>query len=106
MVGQATFVRRTDIVRLIPMPVYRVLDPLLFRVEWSYQDEGIMSIGHLRFFTTRTMRRLIIGAGYTIVREEANYRRKGLWLRRLSLGLLDEFVAEQRFFVARYGSSA
>lgn len=79
----------------------RVLISLLLRGRWTYEDEGIMSIGHLRFFTTRTMRRMITGAGYTIVREEATYRPKGRLLWRLSLGLLDDFVAEQRLFVAR-----
>lgn len=79
----------------------RVVGSLLLRGKWAYQDEGIMSIGHLRFFTTRTMRRMITGAGYEIVREEASYRPKGLLVRRLSLGLLDDFVAEQRLFVAR-----
>lgn len=81
----------------------RTLGSLLLRGEWAYTDEGILSIGHLRFFTTRGMRRLISGAGYEILREDANYAPKGVWLRRLSLGLLDDFAAEQRLFVARFG---
>jgi hypothetical protein len=47
------------------------------------------------------MRRLINGAGFEILREEANYAPRGAWLRRLSLGLLDDLAAEQRLFVAR-----
>ncbi|MHB8958917.1 MAG: class I SAM-dependent methyltransferase, partial [Candidatus Limnocylindrales bacterium] len=79
----------------------RILASLLLRGEWRYTDEGILSIGHLRFFTTRGMRRLINGAGYEILREEANYAPRGVWLRRLSLGILDDLAAEQRLFVAR-----
>jgi SAM-dependent methyltransferase len=79
----------------------RVVASLLFRGEWQYTDEGILSIGHLRFFTTRGMRRLINGAGFEIVREAANYAPRGALLRRLSLGLLDDLAAEQRLFLAR-----
>jgi len=41
------------------------------------------------------------GAGYRIVREDANYAPRGRLLRRLSLGLFDDLAAEQRLFVAR-----
>lgn len=79
----------------------RVVGGLLLRGNFTYQAEGIMSIGHLRFFTTRSMRELITGAGYRIVREDANYAPRGRLLRRLSLGLFDDLAAEQRLFVAR-----
>lgn len=79
----------------------RILASLILRGEWSYTEEGILSIGHLRFFTTRGMRRLIRGAGFEILQESANYAPRGVWLRRLSLGLLDDLAAEQRLFVAR-----
>ena len=79
----------------------RVLAPLLLRGEWRYTAEGIMSIGHLRFFTTKSMRRLLHGAGYRIVDERANYSPRGRLVGRLSLGLLDDLVAEQRLFLAR-----
>lgn len=55
----------------------RVLGDLLIRGRFTYRAEGIMSIGHLRFFTTRSMRSLITGAGYRISREEANYAPMG-----------------------------
>ena len=82
----------------------RVLVSLLARGRWTYEDEGILSIGHLRFFTTRTMRELIIGAGFDILEEAGNYRPKGVWLRRISLGLLDDLAVEQRRFLARLRS--
>ena len=84
----------------------RVVAGLLLRGTFTYQAEGIMSIGHLRFFTTRSMRSLIKGAGYRIVREEANYAPWGRRLRSLSLGLLDDLLAQQRLFLARPADDA
>lgn len=72
----------------------------LLRGEWKYVDDGILSIGHLRFFTTRSMRSLISGAGYQIERERANYGPRGRWLSQVTFGILDDFVAVQRVFVA------
>lgn len=104
LAAQQTLLRRGGLA-IFSLPNVRHIRTLgsLLRGEWAYTDEGILSIGHLRFFTTRGMRRLISGAGYEILREGANYAPRGVWLRRLSLGLLDDFAAEQRLFVARFG---
>ena len=79
----------------------RVVGDLLINGAFTYRAEGIMSIGHLRFFTTRSMRAMLTGAGYRIVREEANYAPWGRRLSRLSLGLLDDLFAQQRLFLGR-----
>jgi 2-polyprenyl-3-methyl-5-hydroxy-6-metoxy-1,4-benzoquinol methylase len=79
----------------------RVITRLVLRGQWTYTAEGSLSIGHLRFFTTKTMRELIVGAGYSIERETANYGPIGRRLKTVSLGLLDDFVAFQRLFLAR-----
>lgn len=76
----------------------RVVLPLLLRGRWDYVPSGIMSIGHLRFFTTQTMRELIAGAGYRIARETGSYAPRGRVLRALSLGLVDDLVVRQRLF--------
>lgn len=91
----------TAVISLPNVRHLRVLAPLILRGEWVYTDEGLLSVGHLRFFTTRTMRRLIRDAGYSIDRESANYGPRGRLLARLSLGLLDDILATQRLFVAR-----
>ena len=77
----------------------RVVLPLLVHGRWDYMSSGIMSIGHLRFFTTRTMRELINEAGYRIEAETGSYAPRGRVLRALSLGLADDLVARQRLFV-------
>lgn len=77
----------------------RVVVPLLWRGRWDYTPSGIMSVGHLRFFTTRTMREMINGAGYRVVGQAGSYATKGRILRTLSLGLVDDLVVKQRLFV-------
>jgi 2-polyprenyl-3-methyl-5-hydroxy-6-metoxy-1,4-benzoquinol methylase len=78
----------------------RVMLPLIVQGRWDYVDEGLLSRGHLRFFTTRSMRSMIEGAGYRIVEQEGTYAPKGWWLRRISVGALDDLVARQRIFRA------
>jgi len=78
----------------------RVVLPLLLRGEWTYTEEGLLSIGHLRFFTTRSMREMLVSSGYRIEAEAATYATRGRWLRRISAGALDDLVARQRLFRA------
>lgn len=78
----------------------RVTLPLVLQGRWDYVDEGLMSIGHLRFFTTRTMRSMIEGGGYRIVEHAGTYAPKGRLLRRLTFGVIDDLVVRQRIFRA------
>lgn len=78
----------------------RVTLPLLLRGRWEYVEEGLLSLGHVRFFTTRSMRSMIDGAGYRVVAEDGTYAPKGRWLRRLTLGAADDLVVRQRLFRA------
>lgn len=78
----------------------RVTLPLILQGRWDYVDEGLLSLGHLRFFTTRSMRSMIETAGYRIVEQKGTYAPKGRWLRRVSFGALDDLVVRQRIFRA------
>jgi len=78
----------------------RVTLPLLLRGRWDYTDEGLLSRGHVRFFTTRSMRQMITGAGYRINREGAGIAPKAQLVSRLSLGRLDDLLVRDRLFVA------
>ena len=78
----------------------RVVLPLILKGEWAYTEEGLLSIGHVRFFTTRSMREMLISSGFRIEAESANYATRGRWLRRVSAGALDDLVARQRLFRA------
>ena len=78
----------------------RVVLPLLIKGRWEYQDEGLLSRGHLRFFTTASMRSMIEDAGYRIELQTGTYAPVGRWLKWLSLHTLDDLVVRQRLFRA------
>jgi cyclopropane fatty-acyl-phospholipid synthase-like methyltransferase len=46
---------------------YRALKNYAWRGTWEYKDSGIMDIGHLRFFTHGSIRRMFENAGYALV---------------------------------------
>lgn len=75
---------------------------------WDVKDAGILDRTHLRFFTKKTMRKMIEGAGYQILNE----RPSGGQLERFGLNKLfgvgkkllfcwPEFFAEQFIFSAK-----
>ena len=45
---------------------YRVLHELLVRKDWQYRDYGILDRTHLRFFTEKSLRRALEGAGFRL----------------------------------------
>ncbi|MGO9020342.1 MAG: hypothetical protein ACLQVJ_18545 [Syntrophobacteraceae bacterium] len=40
---------------------------LLVKKDWQYIDHGVLDIGHLRFFTGKSLRNMLISHGYRIV---------------------------------------
>jgi 2-polyprenyl-3-methyl-5-hydroxy-6-metoxy-1,4-benzoquinol methylase len=62
---------------------FSVVVPLLFKGEWRYADSGLLDRSHIRFFTGRTSRELIEGAGFSIERMTDS----GLpaWMRLINL---------------------
>jgi 2-polyprenyl-3-methyl-5-hydroxy-6-metoxy-1,4-benzoquinol methylase len=90
---------------IVSLPNLRHVRPLalLLLDRFEYEAEGILDRTHLRFFTPRTMRALLEGAGFSIERVSANYSRS--WRHDaavfLTLGLLRPFMAYQILFVAR-----
>ncbi len=82
---------------------YKILKRLIFFDRWDYADQGILDRTHLRFFTRRTARQMIRGAGLEIVKEASNCYRGGM-LRVLNLltgGGFTKFSAIQFLFLAR-----
>jgi len=51
----------------------------LCRGQWVYARQGVMDVGHLRFFTVRSARDLLERTGFRVVRVERKYR---LWEAR------------------------
>jgi hypothetical protein len=85
---------------------WRVVAPLLFRGDWEYEDAGILDRTHLRFFTRRSMTRLLSDCG---LRTEKciPLGARSQTLARFGLGLLSELFAVQYLFVAgRSGAPA
>ena len=89
---------------LISVPNVRhlsVLWSLAVRGDWRYEEEGILDDTHLRFYTSRSVRRLLQGTGYDCVAVD----RFGLnpWGRTVSRVVpgAGEFLLSQIYVVAR-----
>ena len=48
------------------------LKDFLFKGEWNYTSSGVLDKTHLRFFTWKSLRAMIEGAGYTVEIKESN----------------------------------
>ena len=91
----------TIIISLPNVRHYRVVFPLLFRNEWEYKDSGVLDRTHLKFFTYKSMVKLIESSGLEIkkVIKKKSYRRGFTIVNILSLGLLAPFSIFQYIFV-------
>jgi SAM-dependent methyltransferase len=78
----------------------------LARGRWDYRERGILDVGHLRFFTLRSIRRLFAQAGLALTQVGHRYRRS--WWRAalclLSGGRARGFFTRQYLVVGRKGS--
>lgn len=52
---------------------YKVLLPLIFRDEFKYEEDGILDVGHLRFFTLKMIKCYINEIGFKAVMVERNF---------------------------------
>lgn len=87
---------------IISLPNVRDLTcvaPLLFKGDWKYTDSGVLDRTHLRFFTLKTMHRLLSGAGLNVVRCVAIRNKPRMILNMASLGLLGDFTVRQYAFL-------
>jgi O-antigen biosynthesis protein len=82
---------------------WRILKDLVLKGEWKYEASGILDHTHLRFFTVRSFKRLLAEACFKVVNETMLYVDYGkkMALKRMSMGLLDEFYAYQLLLSAR-----
>lgn len=74
----------------------------LLRKGWEYADYGLFDRTHLRFFSRRSMERLLLESGFTIEHCEPRVvaSRKMRAANVLAGGVLREFLAMQYIFVA------
>ena len=80
---------------------YGVSFPLLFAGRWTYTEEGILDRTHLRFFTRRTARELLSGAGLAVRKVSSTYGPKRRLFNLLTLGIFRNLLARQHLVYAR-----
>lgn len=70
-----------DGIVVISLPNVRhrsVLFNLIFKDNFEYKDQGILDVSHIRFFTEKTMKKLVYDCGYEILKIEntVDYKNK------------------------------
>lgn len=80
----------------------RILKNLIFYGNWEYTRVGILDSTHLRFFTRKTAIQLFAAGGLEVEGIRIRYIKRGdKWLRDLSLGLLEDFLALQFILIGK-----
>jgi len=80
---------------------YRLLGNLVFRGEFEYERHGVRDWTHLRWFTRRSLPRMLAKTGWTAERFISTQSPKGLLLAKLSDALANDFLRQQLVVVAR-----
>ena len=64
-----------------------ILQALVFRKEWEYQDEGVLDRTHLRFYTNKSLGGLLARAGFDVTKFGGINRHVGAanWIARCLL---------------------
>lgn len=76
------------------------LEHLLLQRDWEYEEMGIRDNTHLRFFTRKSLARLLAREGYEVLAQEGVNREwweKGKVLRRLLFRVFPRFTEEMRY---------
>lgn len=84
----------------------RVLWHIAVQGDWHYQDEGPFDRTHLRFFTRKSFMRLFEESGFEVVKTDPVLLAKAQIITRLSLGVLEDFLAFRYYCVSRLKSSS
>jgi len=89
---------------LISVPNVRhasVLWELAFRGDWRYREAGILDSTHLRFFTSRSFRRLLEDSGFEVVAFGWSGQMRTTWRIARAVPSVGELLLSQMFFAAR-----
>ncbi len=78
---------------------WRVIIELLIRGDWRYRGRGVFDYTHLRFFTKRSLKRILAKCGYDIDQAKVSYKYgpRARILNRLTFGLFQEFLCSTIF---------
>jgi 2-polyprenyl-3-methyl-5-hydroxy-6-metoxy-1,4-benzoquinol methylase len=81
---------------------FRVTLPLLLKDEWRYTDEGLLDKTHLRFFTLKSIKRLLDESGFKVMNAFYDLpisSQSGI-INRLTLGQLSNHLTSHYFIQA------
>jgi 2-polyprenyl-3-methyl-5-hydroxy-6-metoxy-1,4-benzoquinol methylase len=81
---------------------WKVWRDLVFGGDWAYAQEGIMDQTHLRFFTTKSFRRMLESQGFIVKKQDMRMAvgPKQEWFNRLTGGLFRDVLGFQMLFAA------
>lgn len=72
-----------------------LLGPLVFRGDFTYTNVGVLDSTHLRWFTAKSLKRLLEGAGFEVVGRKGNLGERSRILNTATFGLLRDFFEFQ-----------
>src|SRR5690606_3892628 len=76
---------------------HSVFSQYIFKKDWKYEKAGVMDFTHLRFFTSKSIRRMFEESGYKVIRHQGINRTSSLKPYFYNLLLL--FTAKDMFYV-------
>ena len=82
---------------------WRIWKDLIFQGNWEYTKEGILDQTHLRFFTSRSFKKMLSDASFVIEYEDMRIAigPKQQAFNRLTFGVFKEFLGIQMLISAR-----
>jgi 2-polyprenyl-3-methyl-5-hydroxy-6-metoxy-1,4-benzoquinol methylase len=82
---------------------YKAVADLVVRGAWDYREAGVLDLGHLRFFTLKSIEDMFRHAGLDIIRRRTNSRGSTLLrvMNKLVLNRLQPFLVKQYLVAAQ-----
>lgn len=89
--------RNGSLVASIPnVRFWPVVSELIWQGEWRYRESGVLDGTHLRFFTKRSMQRMLLDTGFCVdVITPFFWGPKTTGFNQLTLGAFEEFLAQR-----------
>lgn len=75
---------------------HKVFQQYIFKKDWKYERAGVMDFTHLRFFTSKSIRKMFEDAGYRVVHQKGITKTKSIMPYFYNLLLL--FTASDMFY--------
>lgn len=91
------------IVSLPNVRYYKVIKRLLIKGRWDYEDQGIMDLTHIRFFTLKTALELLRDSGFEVLRVRGKISGSKLlkFANRMVFGMISDFLIRQYLILGR-----